>query len=637
MAISNELVTKFVTIMGDDKKTKSNDPVYGTITKYGEDLYVKLDGSDILTPMTSSVDVEDGERVLVSIVNHTATVVGNVTSPAARKKQVDSVSGDMSDFNNKIELINNTIVEHGNNITQINNRITEINDKIVSQDNDITLINNKITQQGNDITQINNTLTQQGNKITQIDNDIKQQGNKITEIGDTITSQGNEITLINNKITQRDNEIKQIGDKVNSQGNEITQISNKITQQGNTIDEMNDKITSRDNEITQINNKLTLHDNTITVINSSFKIENNVVTGIKGIDTDWIMVKELEADHEKVGYLEANKADIDLANVNNAWIQNGTIIDGSIGSAAIHDGAITNVKIADATIEAAKIKSINADTIVAGTIKTERLIITSEDGTESIVKAINTANGVPEAEVNGQQIQAASIDVVDLSAFQAKIADFDMNQNAIYSGKTSIKDPSSGIYISTTGLGIGNGLLTGKDESPIQMYADGTFKLEGKQSKLDFNGVTGVLNIEATSIKIASKTVVTEDDLAKIQNETTTILTVSSSNGTKFKDRNTGSVLTVSIQRGNKTITNITELHEAFGDDAFLSWSYRKNNDEGWSSISDTDSRIGQNGFTLTVSPDSYDWENDYKCELGDTPYDVLILDESQLENGVLA
>lgn len=637
MAISNELVTKFVTIMGDDKKTKSNDPVYGTITKYGEDLYVKLDGSDILTPMTSSVDAEDGERVLVSIVNHTATVVGNVTSPAARKKQVDSVSGDMSDFNNKIELINNTIVEHGNNITQINNRITEIGDKIVSQDNDITLINNKITQQGNDITQINNTLTQQGNKITQIDNDIKQQGNKITEIGDTITSQGNDITVINNKITQRDNEIKQIGDKVNSQGNEITQISNKITQQGNIIEEMNDKITSRDNEITQINNKLTLHDNTITVINSSFKIENNVVTGIKGIDTDWIMVKELEADHEKVGYLEANKADIDLANVNNAWIQNGIIKDGSIGSAAIHDGAITNVKIADATIEAAKIKSINADTITAGTIKTDRLIITGPDGQDSIVKAINIANGVSEAEVNSKQLQAASIDVVDLSAFKAKIADFDLNQNAIYSNKTSIKDPSSGIYISTTGLGIGNGLLTGKDESPIQMYADGTFKLVGKNSKLDFNAVTGDLELDVTKLKINSKSVATSDDLEAARNETTPVLKVFSSNGTSFKDTSTKSVLTVTIYKGNNIITDETKLHEVIGADSYLQWYYKKSNSDKWITIADTDERITNNGFTFTTRPVNTDQMVDYRCALIDTPYTVFMLDQSSLDTAALA
>lgn len=226
-------------------------------------------------------------------------------------------------------------------------------------------------------------------------------------------------------------------------------------------------------------------------------------------------IKELNVVKENAEEINAKKANIDLANVNNAWIEKGVLKDGSIGSAAIHEGAVTNAKIADATIEAAKIKSINADSIVAGTIKTERLIITGPDGQDSIVKAINIANGVSEAKVNGQKIQAASIDVVDLSAFQAKIAQFDMSQNAIYSGKLAINDPTSGVYISTTGLGLGDGALTSKKESPIQMYADGVFKLKGKKSSLEFNPVTDMLDINVSNFRIGSKEAATVDNTIK--------------------------------------------------------------------------------------------------------------------------
>lgn len=226
-------------------------------------------------------------------------------------------------------------------------------------------------------------------------------------------------------------------------------------------------------------------------------------------------IKELDVVKENVEEINAKKANIDLANVNNAWIEKGVLKDGSIGTAAIHEGAVTNAKIADATIEAAKIKSINADSIVAGTIKTERLIIAGPDGHDSIVKAINIANGVSEAEVNGQKIQAASIDVVDLAAFQAKIAQFDMSQNAIYSGKLAINDPTSGVYISTTGLGLGDGALTSKKESPIQMYADGVFKLKGKNSSLEFNPVTDMLDINVSNFRIGSKEAATVDNTVK--------------------------------------------------------------------------------------------------------------------------
>ena len=117
--------------------------------------------------------------------------------------------------------------------------------------------------------------------------------------------------------------------------------------------------------------------------------------------------------------------------------------------------------------------------------------------------------------MNGQKIQAASIDVVDLSAFQAKIAQFDMSQNAIYSGKLAINDPTSGVYISTTGFGLGDGALTSKKESPIQMYADGVFKLKGKNSSLEFNPVTDMLDINVSNFRIGSKEAATIDNTIK--------------------------------------------------------------------------------------------------------------------------
>ena len=249
----------------------------------------------------------------------------------------------------------------------------------------------------------------------------------------------------------------------------------------------------------------------LVIINSAMINKLDVETA----KITYASIKELDVVKENVEEINAKKANIDLANVNNAWIEKGILKDGSIGTAAIHEGAVTNAKIADATIEAAKIKSINADSIVAGTIKTERLIITGPDGQDSIVKAINIANGVSEAEVNGQKIQAASIDVVDLSAFQAKIAQFDMSQNAIYSGKLAINDPTSGVYISTTGLGLGDGALTSKKESPIQMYADGVFKLKGKNSSLEFNPVTDMLDINVSNFRIGSKEAATIDNTIK--------------------------------------------------------------------------------------------------------------------------
>ncbi len=354
----------------------------------------------------------------------------------------------------------------------------------------------------------------------------------------------------------------------------------------------------------------------LTAKNSEIKTLVSKKADITDLNASNARIDSLESGKIETDKLIAKKADIDLANVNNAWIQDGIIKDGSIGEAAIHEGAITNAKIADATIEAAKIKSINADVIDAGTIKTDRLIITGPDGQESIVKAINRANGVSEAEVNSEKIQVASIEVVDLAAFEARIAGFDMNGNAIYSGKESIKDPTSGIYISTTGVGMGDGSLTGKNEAPLQAYADGSFKLTGKNSSFDFNTVTGELNIEASSLKISSKTVATKADIDEIRDEITTLLRIESSRGTVFKNDQVATVLSVVLYHGKQRITDSKTMKEVFGPGAYLQWHWQRLDDESFGVLSSSDPRFGDEGFTFTLSPNDVDTKVTFMCEL---------------------
>lgn len=427
MALSKNLISDFVKATTDNKKAAEETTLYGTIVEYGGSKYVRLDGSDVLTPYTATVAAKAGERVRVSVGNHTAMVTGNVSSPAAR-------TGDVEELGQKVESFDAVIA-----------------DKATVKDLEVE------RARVDDLVADNVTIKKQ---LTADSADIKDLKADNADIKGTLTANAADIeNLKANKID---------ADTVSSNYATIKSL-----------------------EATQASVK-----------------ELTAATG---------RIDNLESKNIETDKLVAKKADIDLANVNNAWIEKGVLKDGSIGSAAIHEGAVTNAKIADATIEAAKIKSINADSIVAGTIKTERLIITGPDGQDSIVKAINLANGVSEAEVNSQKIQAASIDVIDLSAFQAKIAQFDLSQNAIYSGKTSITDPTSGVYISTTGFGLGDGSLTSKKESPIQMYADGVFKLKGKNSSLEFNPVTDMLDINVSNFRIGSKEAATTDDVGAVE------------------------------------------------------------------------------------------------------------------------
>lgn len=98
MALSNELISQFVKATKDDTKTKTDKTVYGTIVEYNGLKYVRLDGSELLTPISSTSKVDNDERVIVTIKNHTATVTGNITSPSGKASDIETIGSKISEF-----------------------------------------------------------------------------------------------------------------------------------------------------------------------------------------------------------------------------------------------------------------------------------------------------------------------------------------------------------------------------------------------------------------------------------------------------------------------------------------------------------------------------------------------------------
>lgn len=94
MSLSNELISKFVKITNDNTKPKEETTVYGTTVEYNGSIYVKLDGSELLTPVIMAANAKPDERVMVVIKNHTATITGNLSSPAARLLDVSEIDAD---------------------------------------------------------------------------------------------------------------------------------------------------------------------------------------------------------------------------------------------------------------------------------------------------------------------------------------------------------------------------------------------------------------------------------------------------------------------------------------------------------------------------------------------------------------
>ena len=100
MGLSQDLISQFAKVVNENKKQNTETILYGTVrTDANGNKYVQLDGSDQLTPMSSdnqptldaaTITTSEGDRVTVLIKNHTATVIGNSSSPAVNNGDVDT-------------------------------------------------------------------------------------------------------------------------------------------------------------------------------------------------------------------------------------------------------------------------------------------------------------------------------------------------------------------------------------------------------------------------------------------------------------------------------------------------------------------------------------------------------------------
>lgn len=151
MALSNDLISQFAKITNDNKKVKTEKTVYGTAVVYDGAMYVKLDGSDLLTPYTTTAEVKDGDRVAVVIKNHTATVTGNLTSPAARIGSVEEVNGKVNIVIDGLEATNGYIKNLETENLRVNEKLTAAEgniDKLAAKD---VAIEGTLTAQNGDI------------------------------------------------------------------------------------------------------------------------------------------------------------------------------------------------------------------------------------------------------------------------------------------------------------------------------------------------------------------------------------------------------------------------------------------------------------------------------------------------------
>lgn len=104
MSLDKKVIKDFVAAVNKKEETKTPTILTGTVHREGGTVFVKIDGSESLTPVSTVINVENGERVTLTIENHKAMITGNLSSPAARGNEVEDLKVIVGDKVSTAEL-----------------------------------------------------------------------------------------------------------------------------------------------------------------------------------------------------------------------------------------------------------------------------------------------------------------------------------------------------------------------------------------------------------------------------------------------------------------------------------------------------------------------------------------------------
>ena len=154
-----------------------------------------------------------------------------------------------------------------------------------------------------------------------------------------------------------------------------------------------------------------------------------------------------------------------------------------------------------------------------------------------------------------------------------------------------------------------------------------TYACDGCNGTYDTSaGVFTLTNISKTVATVTFAVKYKDNDyekvltLNKISNgkdgEDAVLVRVDSSRGNVFRNNEISTTLTATIYYGAKKISTIADLKNSFGASSYLQWSWQKFGEDSFSIILSSDPRIGNDGFTMTLTSNDIDVKAVFMCSL---------------------
>lgn len=230
MDLDRSLLKEFAKVVNDvGDKPAPKQYVYGTITTgEGNAKYVKLDGSDMLTPISEVVVAEAGDRVLVSVENHQATVIGNITFPPSARKEdqaIESANGALNQSNQAMEKAKDAQTKASSAITD-SSIASALANEAKSESAKAQENANKAIQNAGEAKQLAQTSSDKSDETQQLVNQVK----------DSVTAANKDISALKTEVKTANDNIASANTKLDTQAGEIATIketySTKVETEG---------------------------------------------------------------------------------------------------------------------------------------------------------------------------------------------------------------------------------------------------------------------------------------------------------------------------------------------------------------------------------------------------------------------
>ena len=508
MNLPKNLIKEFVKVTNDSKKEPSEVYRYGKIVMHGSNPYIKIDGADTETPVDTTCHVDDGDRAMVLIKDHTATVTSNISNPTAGSKQVEKIDNFIAG-NLTTEKLDARYASV-DNLNATNANVEDLKAKAITTDNlnaklvetdALTATNARVatlestTVKSDELKAKYATIQQLQSDYATIENlnstnatvdDLKAKAITTDNLNANLVK-ADAITAANARIDDLDSTTVK-ADVLKANYTDTKTLEAKYATVENLTSNYS-KTSELDAKFATINELHSDYTNTENLNATYAKISTLEADYAKTsvLDSKFATINELHSDYMKAKDIQADYAHVDLANVTTESV--GTLLadSGVLKSSTIVDGKVTG------ELDAV---TLNADRITAGTLTADRLLLKGSD--KGVLYELN----------NSGDLTSTNVDTLDGSV---------LTDHTITADKLVAK--------SITSNEIATGTLT-IDNMGSQLKAD-INSITSKVSKTDFNGqnVVSLINQSADNVTIAAnkidlKGAVTISDLdSSVQSE----------------------------------------------------------------------------------------------------------------------